>query len=232
MIYKKLPSFSYRCYRKDFESIHDVIHQMKTIETELANTDMKNLIAFNRTYLIITEAVTKKLGSGYFKDDRLMERFDIKFARYYFDALKDYSENTNCPPAWKLLFDLCKKDNTYQFIYMALGVNAHVNNDLGQSLYDIADYGYKIDFDKVNDVINTQIPLVISSLHEDSQIVEKSKNILRPLYSFILHLIIKNWRKNAWQTFILMRSNTKTIQDIESEALRIGNHFAKFRKLI
>ena len=206
---------------------------MKQLETELTSTDMQNIIAFNHTYLIITEAVADQLNKEFFNDDLLMEKFDIQFARYYFNALKNYVDNKTTPPAWKILFDLSKQNKTYQFIYMALGVNAHVNNDLGQSLYDIISVeSYKKDFDKVNKVIQQKIPLVVSSLKEDNIFVNTSKNLLQPLYAFILYLLIKAWRKNAWNTYISLKNENLSKGDIEEHARKIGSIFTRFKKIM
>ena len=232
MIYNK-DYFSYLCYRNTFSSISEVITHMKDLDQELSGTNMQNLIAFNHTYLIITEAVAEQLNKAYFSDNSLMEEFDIQFARYYFDALKSYIDNTKVPEAWKILFDLCKKNSSYQFVYMALGVNAHVNNDLSQSLHDIiTDMDYKDDFDKVNILIRQQIPLVVASLHEQSLILETSKNVLRPIYAIGLYLLIKNWRQNAWDTYIYLKKESISIETIEKNAKTIALRIARLHKLI
>jgi hypothetical protein len=206
---------------------------MKQLETELTGTDMQNIIAFNHTYLIITEAVADQLNKEFFNDDLLMEKFDIQFARYYFNALKKYVDRKVIPPSWVLLFDLSKQNKTYQFIYMALGVNAHVNNDLSQSLYDtISEESYRKDFDKVNTLIQQKIPLVVSSLKEDNTFVNTSKNILQPLYASLLYLLIKSWRKNAWDSYINLKSETLSKKDIEEHARKIGLIFTKFKKIV
>ena len=147
-------SFVFNSYRQHYDSIVDVIREMEDLDKELLETDMENLIAFNHTYLIITRAVAAQLGKNYFHNDELMQKLDINFAGYYFEALKNYIDGHTTPPAWKILFDVCKKGYLLQSIYMGMGVNAHVNNDLSQSLRDIIeDESYKEDFDKVNTII-------------------------------------------------------------------------------
>lgn len=225
--------FSYSLYQKDINSIEGIIAHMINLEKELENTDLHNLRSFNHTYLIITRAVASKLNTGYFKDDLKMEQLDINFAYYYFNALYNYIHKKTVPPSWKLLFDVCKQDNMYQFIYMALGVNAHVNNDLGQSLNDvIRDIEYQEDFAKVNQIIHSNTKEVVEWLREESTIIDLLKNIFQPLYAFLLDFIIRKWRGYAWKNFLELREHKVTKDQVEQNAFRISIILSKIRKFI
>ena len=225
--------FSYSSYQKVIDSIDGIIAHMINLEKELENTDLHNLRAFNHTYLIITKAVAAKLNTGYFQDDLQMEQLDINFAYYYFNALYNYIHKKSVPPSWKLLFDACKQGNKYQFIYMALGVNAHVNNDLGQSLNDvIKNIKYREDFDKVNQIIHNNTKEVVEWLDEKSSIIDHLKNIFQPLYAFVLDFIIRKWRDYAWKNFLELQGHKITKDQIEQNALGIGIILSKIRKFI
>jgi hypothetical protein len=196
---------------------------MEYINNALISTHLFNAIIFNKTYLIITQAVAKEFGSEYFDDDSIMEQFDITFAKYYFNALNNYINNQNCPPSWKILFDSCQNNNLMQWQYMALGVNAHVNNDLALALHE-ANYGqsYKNDFIKVNDIINKQIPKVVHSFSETNTYINKFKNSLLSIYSPLLRYTIQNWRKNSWLTYTKLLKGQTNIEQIEQDSLKIG----------
>src|SRR3712207_4170746 len=111
-----MTQFTYTSYHK-VKTIEQVITQLEQLDVELTGTDLENLIAFNHTYLIITKNVYAKIGTGFFQRDELMRNIDVCFANYYVDALHNYLTNKPCPPAWQVLFDACKQNNTYQFIY-------------------------------------------------------------------------------------------------------------------
>lgn len=119
------------------DSIPDVISEMRKLSSELAETNLANVKAFNQTYLIITRAVYSKFGSSYFQDEDKMTTVDITFFRYYQTPLTKYQLGESVPPAWQSLFDFAQKNSSYQFVYMALGVNAHVNNDLPPTLLEV-----------------------------------------------------------------------------------------------
>jgi hypothetical protein len=197
---------------------------MQQINQEVKGTKMHNLHAFNTTYLIITQAVTKKLGTRYFSDDALMETFDCNFAEYYFTAYEKYQSKVEIAPAWQSHFDQVKSKFGLQIKNMALGVNAHVNNDLPQTLYDtLKDLpaekvaAYKEDFTKINEVIADQLPLVIQSLQENKIIGYLQNNTLNT-YRWLLKLIIVQWRTNAWRNFEQLQKSTITKAKIEKDA--------------
>lgn len=226
-------SFVYNAYRHHYESIVDVIREMEDLDKELIETDMQNLIAFNHTYLIITKAVASKLGQNYFHNDERMQELDINFAGYYFNALKNYIDGQHTPPAWRILFDACKKDHLLQSIYMGMGVNAHVNNDLSQSLRDvIEDTNYKEDFDKVNTIINYSTPAVIRYLKEKNKVVNTAKNILLPIYSCALSTTIQKWRENAWNDSRKLITHTISEEKIENQAYTMAKKLVFFKRIL
>lgn len=204
-------------------SIADVIQELKYINQISKDTSFENIFAFNNTYLIITEIVKAKMDTGYFDDDKRMEKFDIIFAQYYFDALHSYLEGATCPSSWRVLFDAAKSNTSMQWQYMALGVNAHVNNDLALALYD-ADFGsqYKNDYLKVNTIIFKTIKQVVESFTEMNPIINQIKNNSVQLYSPILYLLIKNWRLNAWNNFEKLKQGTITKNQIENKSLNLA----------
>lgn len=223
--------FTYASYVSSFHTVVDVMKHQEALQKELTGTDMENLRAFNKTYFIITTNVFNQLGKRYFRDEDSMQKLDIVFAQYYFDALKRYVTHQNITPSWKILFDNCKQNTSYQFIYMALGVNAHVNNDLGYSLFAvITDEQFKKDFDAVNKIIDESISEVVKELIETSSLVTLGQNYALGIYKWMLTAVIKKWRKNAWDNYLLLKSNGDT-EIIAQNAQRIAKELLTIRTL-
>lgn len=218
--------FTYRFYTQQFSNITEVIAHMQQLNKTLVDTNLHNLLAFNNTYLIITQAVFQEFGTQFFQDNQRMEKLDIIFAKYYFDALHDYVQGAECAPAWKMLFDACKRNNLYQWQYMALGVNAHVNNDLPFTLYD-ANFGpdYQTDFNRINRILFQQIQNVVRSLNEKNHVLNILENNLVYLYRYGLSTIISKWRTSAWQNYqtLLQQPDHKTL--ISRNAARVATYF-------
>ena len=205
---------------------------MEALDVQLKGTEMENLIAFNHTYWIITRNVYDKLDTGYFEKDPLMRKIDVNFANYYFSALRSYCLNKPCPPAWKILFDLCKDGSQYQFIYMALGVNAHVNNDLPQTLRDVMQGDeFDADYIKVNTVIKNSLSEVIHALPESRKKYKLAADYLLPSYKNILYLLIKNWRAHSWKIYRQLIHKEITITEIERSAQDYASKLAAIKNV-
>ncbi len=227
-----MKQFFYDFYKASFSSVTEVIDHMQHLQNELKNTDLQNVSAFNNTYLIITQNVYKKIGTGYFTYDDVMTNVDIVFASYYFNALKSYVEGVKTPPAWKILFDECKENSHHQFIYMALGVNAHVNNDLSQSLFNVVkNDAYKTDFDKVNGIIHKSIPEVINSLQEPSRLIATLEKVFLPVYTLFLDQLIKNWRADSWITYLQLKYSSTNVNAVEKKGKQLALQLRQVKHL-
>lgn len=222
--------FTYDFPQERFRSIHQVRDHMYSLTEALRGTDLENLCAFNQTYWIITKNVAGQLGSGYFRDDAKMEELDIHFAGYYFNALKGYLGNRTVAPAWQTLFETCRENTTYQFIYMALGVNAHVNNDLPFTLRDLHE-PVEEDFLAVNGIISRSLAEVVTGLQEESPLLNAAQNSFTGLYGFFLERVITNWRENAWRSFRQLQAGTIGPQEIENSALEIAGKLRGVRSM-
>ncbi len=227
-----MKKFYYQTYSPVFQTVQDVITHMELLQIELEGTDLENIRAFNKTYLIITQNVFKKIGTGFFKHDDIMTVVDINFAQYFFNALKNYTSGKNPPSAWKILFDSSKSNNLYQFIYMALGVNAHVNNDLAFTLHDVVrNDSYQIDFNKVNTIIHQSLKEVIESLNEPSQLITLAEKSLLPLYTIFLDSLIKNWRNRTWINYKNLRDKKMNSDMVENVAENIAEKLVKIKNI-
>ncbi len=225
-------SFSFRSYRSKFTSVPEVITAMENLQEELENTDMENLRAFNQTYLTITKNVFARMGTGYFANDHLMTEVDIQFSRYYFNALKAYLSGRKSPEAWKVLFDSCKANRHNQFVYMAMGVNAHVNNDLAFTLVDVvSDEAFQQDFLKVNEIIHQSTKDIILSLEEKSSLVSFVENNFLILYKYFLDKLIENWRANVWKNYLNLKKGSTKKEAVEEKAFSIVKSLSNINHL-
>lgn len=88
---------------------------------------------FLGTYLRTTRAVAAALDAGMFEDPEWVARWDVDFAGLYLDALEAYRADPAGPAApWRLAFGA--KPGLPPEAHVLLGMNAHINFDLPQSL--------------------------------------------------------------------------------------------------
>ncbi|TFV86162.1 DUF5995 family protein [Blastococcus sp. CT_GayMR16] len=88
---------------------------------------------FLGTYLRTTRAVAAALDAGLFVDAEWVARWDVDFADLYLDALDAYrGDPAEVAAPWQLAFGA--KPGLPPEAHVLLGMNAHINFDLPQSL--------------------------------------------------------------------------------------------------
>ena len=88
---------------------------------------------FLGTYLRTTVAVGAALDRGVFEDGRWVARWDVDFAELYLDALDAFRADPTAPAQpWRLAFGA--DPGLPPEAHVLLGMNAHINYDLPQSL--------------------------------------------------------------------------------------------------
>ena len=75
-------------------------------------------------------AINEGIKNGYFEDAERMEKLDVIFANRYLNAYSTFTKGSisNC---WQTAFDAAKNDKLTVFQHLLLGINAHINLDLG-----------------------------------------------------------------------------------------------------
>jgi hypothetical protein len=89
---------------------------------------------FLATYLRTTQAVREELDRDGFRDTEWVERWDVAFAGLYLDALETAEAGRRPPEPWAVAFGAGEQDGFPPLRHVLLGMNAHINYDLAQSL--------------------------------------------------------------------------------------------------
>jgi Family of unknown function (DUF5995) len=114
------------------ETVDELIARMVAL-LALLEVDGDPARFFLGTYLRITRAVGTAVADGLFEDPSWVARWDVDFAGFYLDALEAYRRDPATAPApWREAFGA--KATLPPQGHVLLGVNAHINFDLPQSL--------------------------------------------------------------------------------------------------
>lgn len=112
---------------------------------------------FPALYRKVTRRIQVGIEQGEFEDNARMDRMDVAFANRYLDACALREAGGAPTDAWKLSF---KAANTWPPIvlqHLLLGMNAHINLDLGIAAVEIAPGqalpGFQKDFDHINTIL-------------------------------------------------------------------------------
>src|SRR5450432_1036713 len=161
------------------KNIDEVIAYLETI-IEQTIKDKNPMGYFAALYQQVTITVKEGISQGYYVDCKRMEILDVIFANRYLEAYTQFQENKQCTESWRYAFKTTKEYWPIVLQDLLLGINAHINLDLGiaavQTCPGEGIYALKDDFDKIN--------TVLAGLVAD---VEKSLTAIWPRLKFLLH---------------------------------------------
>jgi len=112
---------------------------------------------FAALYRRVTIAVKEGIARGEFEDGPRMERLDVIFANRYLAALEQYRRSEPPTRCWAVAFDATGKHLPIILQQLLLGMNAHINVDLGVAAAQVASgdafSSLKNDFNRINQVL-------------------------------------------------------------------------------
>jgi len=139
------------------KSPEDVISTLRALERSFtARHDARGV--FVTIYVVSSEALYKRLGTGFFEDDAYVARVMVVFAGLYLEALGAYErgDRRRVPPAWRLAHDATRENRVRKHELAILAVNAHIR-DLAVAVYRVErEHGLpnsRHDYVAVNDVL-------------------------------------------------------------------------------
>ena len=119
--------------------------------------DQSRLGLFPALYRRVTIAVRDGIASGRFEDGPRMERFDVIFANRYLEAFQRYKQNEFPGSCWNMSFEIAKQRRPLTLQHLLLGMNAHINLDLGIAAANTSPgdslTSLKGDFDEINTLL-------------------------------------------------------------------------------
>lgn len=112
------------------ESIDEVIHRLgRIVEDEKERNSPAGYFA--ALYRTVTEEVAEGIAKGEFDDGARMERLDVVFANRYLEAYVARRAGEPVTESWRLAFDAGRDWWSVVLQHLLLGMNAHINLDLG-----------------------------------------------------------------------------------------------------
>lgn len=179
-------------------TIDEVIIQLDTIIVQEKQNN-SCLALFPILYNKVTKRIKAGIEANEFDDNARMERLDVLFANRYIEAYNQYKNDGQPTASWSNAF---KVKEAMVMQHLLLGINAHINLDLGiaaalttgdDHLADI-----EADFNKINAVLESMVADVkarigkVSPLFKLLELVGKGKE--DKLVSFSINVA----RDGAW----------------------------------
>ena len=183
-------------------TIDQVIQRMDEIVYECRTTKSR-VGYFAILYRQVTHRIKQGIESSEFDDNMRMERLDILFAQRFFDAYEAYNNALGTTKSWLCAFENAKTSGHLVLQHLLLGINTHVNLDLGIATVETMDgaemSGIKDDFDKINRVLAELVDGVKADLSKVSPIFGFLIRFAHGEDEMLLDFSITLARDGAWK---------------------------------
>lgn len=216
---------------KSVTTIKEVIEALDTIIQESKDTNSP-LGYFAALYQKVTEKVQEGITDGFFEDGPRMEKLDVIFASRYLDAYWAYQKNETVTLSWLKAFELSKEYWPIVLQHLLIGMNAHINLDLGIAAAEVMKgkdiQHLKSDFDKINDILSSLVKEVENDLSEIWPTLKKILKWTGKIDDFLIDFSMEIARDGAWD-FAVELSETPLneqaafIKERDESVAKIGN---------
>lgn len=127
---------------------------------------------FAAMYRKVTLSVGDAVVGGRFDDNDRMARLGRAFAERYLDAYDERQRGGRPTAVWDAAFEACEHWRPIIVQHLLIGMNAHINLDLGIAAATVASgselAGLRGDFDRINDILSDLVEGVMDRIGEVS----------------------------------------------------------------
>ncbi|MGE0227466.1 MAG: DUF5995 family protein [Dehalococcoidia bacterium] len=140
----------------DVATIEELVERLRTL-TERYASEGSRLGYFSALYYLMTSRVAEGMVNGRFREPDRMQRLACHFASRYLAAVRQFDAGLQPPASWMVAFETATRWRPLVLQHLFLGMNAHINFDLGIAAADVAGASglsaARQDFDEINDVL-------------------------------------------------------------------------------
>ncbi|RKH81562.1 hypothetical protein D7Y21_30020 [Corallococcus sp. AB045] len=159
---------------------------------------------FTALYERVTVDVRRAIIAGnVFLDNERMGRLDVVFANRFLAAWNAYASGGTLTKSWQLAFDSLKDDSPLIIQHLLLGMNAHINLDLGIAAATVAPgselASLKQDFDSINGLLARLVSVVEVELGEVSPRLKQLEAISPEGEDLVFNFAMDVAREKAWE---------------------------------
>lgn len=184
------------------KSIDEVLLGLDLILAESANRRSR-LALFAALYRLVTARVQQGIRDGRFADGPRMERLDTVFAGRYLDAFAGFKLGMPVTKSWRVAFNAAEDSSLIGLQHLLLGMNAHINLDLGIAAATVcpgpAIDGLRGDFDRINDVLAELLSGVQAALGAASPMLATLDKFCGSADESFAGFAMGKARKQAWR---------------------------------
>ncbi len=198
-------------------NINDVISKLDTIVAD-CTTNSSPLGYFAILYRQVTIRIARGIDRKEFEDNLRMEKLDIIFAKRFIDAYIAYKNGEPTTLSWLRSFEAAKSSKHIVLQHLLLGINAHINLDLGIAAVETLENGplnhLKKDFDNINALLSELVDGVKNNIGRVSPLFNLLMRFAKGRDEILVNFSIQLARDGAWkfaQEYHLATNRTEAI---------------------
>jgi hypothetical protein len=209
-------------------TIDEVLTQLDVIiDAARAENNAGGYFAY--VYRRTTAAIKEAIRTCRFADNERMETFDVAFANLYLEAYEQHHCGAPCTASWQLAFDAAKGQKAL-LQHVLLGMNAHINLDLGvaagnlmagKNLNDL-----EADFRLVNNILQEIIEELQERVARASPIFTWFDRVGKDRDEHLLDFSMRAAREQAWvvahQVWAAGADKARVVDRLDRNVARLG----------
>ncbi len=227
------------------QTIDEVLNRMDEIVSE-CRTKQSRIGYFAILYRKVTRRLKEGIISGEFENNLRMEKLDVLFAKRFIDAYDLWRAGQKPSQSWFYAFEASKTSNHLVLQHLFLGINAHINLDLGisasetMSMENIA--GIQSDFNKINAVLAELVDGVKSNINTVSPIFGWLMPLAKGRDEMLLNFSIQLARNGAWKfageyhstsdKTLILKDRDKKISALAAKLTNPGKFLSSITKIV
>jgi hypothetical protein len=157
---------------------------------------------FAAMYEAVTTTIRDRAHDGQFADAARMEHFGSLFARRYLEAVDAWRAGAPCAESWRAAFKASQTWRPIILQHLLLGINAHINLDLGVTVAAVGAGGsleaLRADFDAMNNVLGQLVDGCQGALDQVSPWLSLADRIGGPGDETLIRFSLIAARRQAW----------------------------------
>ncbi len=213
-------------------TIDQVIERLTAIVEE-SKADRSRRGYFAALYRKVTIQVKQGIDEGFFDDGPRMKRLDVIFANRYLDAFDQYRSGGTPTQSWVFAFAVSEQRWPIVLQHLLLGMNAHINLDLGiaaartvpaEQLPDL-----QSDFNKINTILASLVSGVQQELAQIWVTLRLLNRYLGSVETSLINFSMNKARDHAWSVAqrvapLNEAAQATEIEQLDSGVLKLARH--------
>jgi len=186
-------------------NINSIDQVIKLLDEIISESEKNNnpLGYFAALYRNVTTKVKEGIENNFFDDCPRMEKLDIVFALRYLDAYYAWQKKEVVTQSWQKAFELSTNNQPIVLQHLLIGMNAHINLDLGIAAAEVSKNkninDLENDFNKINDILSSLVNKVQNDLAEMWPTLRKIMQMTKKVDDFLVDFSMKLARDGAWK---------------------------------